>query len=215
MKKYISTFILSCFLGNLVYSLRSLENSYGPCLMPAKPGINVPEPPMPRVSLLTIMKAPDITGAVGETYSITGTKKQIVILIDFSDNSANQSAHSSSYYDNLLFNSGNSQSLTSYYKEVSYNNLTIIGITLGWYRSSHSYSYYVDNDYGLGDDYPQNVQGLVEEAVTLANPYVDFSQYDNDGDGYVDHLFIVHAGPGAVIFGLMLGIHILRLRLMV
>jgi hypothetical protein len=32
--------------------------------------------------------------------------------------------------------------------------------------------------------------------VSTADPDVDFSQYDNNGDGYVDALFVVHAGPG-------------------
>jgi immune inhibitor A len=38
---------------------------------------------------------------------------------------------------------------------------------------------------------------LTEDVVYLADPYVDFSQYDNDNDGYVDALFVIHAGPGA------------------
>jgi M6 family metalloprotease-like protein len=37
---------------------------------------------------------------------------------------------------------------------------------------------------------------LTEDAVTAADPDVDFSLYDNDGDGEVDALFVVHAGPG-------------------
>ena len=42
---------------------------------------------------------------------------------------------------------------------------------------------------------------MVEDAVGLADPLVDFSQYDNDADGYVDALFVIHAGPGAEYTG--------------
>ena len=56
-----------------------------------------------------------------------------------------------------------------------------------------TYDYYVDGNYGFGS-YPHNAQRLTEDAVNAANPYVDFSQYDNDGDGVVDALYIIHAG---------------------
>ncbi len=36
----------------------------------------------------------------------------------------------------------------------------------------------------------------IEEIVDAADPLVDFSQYDGDGDGYVDALWLIHAGPG-------------------
>ncbi|MCK4427119.1 MAG: M6 family metalloprotease domain-containing protein, partial [candidate division Zixibacteria bacterium] len=44
---------------------------------------------------------------------------------------------------------------------------------------------------------PHNAQKLAEDAVDAADPYVDFSDYDHDGDLWVDGLIIVHAGPGA------------------
>ncbi len=47
----------------------------------------------------------------------------------------------------------------------------------------------------------KNSQGLARHAVDAANNNVDFSDFDNDGDGEVDALFIVHAGPGAEVFG--------------
>jgi immune inhibitor A len=37
--------------------------------------------------------------------------------------------------------------------------------------------------------------------VAAADPLVDSSQYDNNGDGYVDNLIVVHAGRGAEVTG--------------
>ena len=72
--------------------------------------------------------------------------------------------------------------------------------TTGWMTAPRTYSYYVNGKNGTGI-YPQNGQKLVEDIVNLINPAIDFSQYDNDGDGYVDALFIVHSGPGAEYTG--------------
>lgn len=36
----------------------------------------------------------------------------------------------------------------------------------------------------------------IRDACVAANPYVNFSQYDGDGDGYVDQIFIIHPGMG-------------------
>lgn len=38
---------------------------------------------------------------------------------------------------------------------------------------------------------------MARDAAVLANAKVNFSKYDNDGDGYVDAFVIVHAGAGA------------------
>jgi len=124
----------------------------------------------------------------------------LVILVDFSDNTAGTAA---SYFDNLLF--GNSQgNMAHYFRQISYNNLDIVTVhqpsSTGWRRAPNSYAYYVNNQNGFGT-YPQNAQKLAEDAIALANPLVDFSNYDNDGDSYVDALFIIHAGTGAEYSG--------------
>jgi M6 family metalloprotease-like protein len=42
---------------------------------------------------------------------------------------------------------------------------------------------------------------MFREAVSACDGSVDFSRFDVDGDGYVDMLWLVHAGPGAEITG--------------
>lgn len=124
----------------------------------------------------------------------------LVILVDFSDNTAGTAA---SYFDNLLF--GNAQgNMAHYFRQISYNNLDVVTVhqpsSTGWRRAPNSYSYYVNNQNGFGS-YPQNAQKLAEDAIALADPLVDFSNYDNDGDNFVDALFIIHAGTGAEYSG--------------
>jgi len=124
------------------------------------------------------------------------TFRVILLLVDFSDKVASVD---SAFFDTLMFGQGTG-SVRDFYQEVSYNTLEIATIdspsTTGWLRMPQPYSYYVDNQYGFGN-YPRNAQGLVRDAVNAADDSVDFSQYDNDGDGYVDGLMVVHAGTGA------------------
>ena len=49
--------------------------------------------------------------------------------------------------------------------------------------------------------YPQNAQRLAEDVIDLENPFVNFSQYDNDGDGVVEALVIIAAGSGGEVTG--------------
>jgi immune inhibitor A len=143
---------------------------------------------------------------------VTIQRESIVIIVDFDDNTADTGTYPASHYEDLLFSVGTypTGSMRDYYLENSYGNFETVGEISGWHRMPQDYSYYVDGQNGFGS-YPQNAQRLTEDAVYAADPYVDFSQYDNDGpdgipdsgddDGWVDALFVVHAGPGAEVTG--------------
>lgn len=137
---------------------------------------------------------------LGPALAPEGSWRALVILVDFSDKTAQVAASS---FDNLLFGTA-SGSMRDYFSKVSYGALDIVTVhlpgTIGWKRAPRTYSYYCDGQNGFGT-YPRNVQKLTEDVVNAANAAVDFSQYDNDGDGYVDALFIAHAGPGAEYTG--------------
>lgn len=129
----------------------------------------------------------------------TGQLKSLVILVDFPDN---QSSQNKNHYSEMLFSSGTypTGSMHDYFTECSYGKLDVTGDVFGWYRMPQNYTYYTDGQNGFGS-YPKNVQKLVEDAIIAANTDVDFSDYDLDGDGVVDALFIIHAGPGAEVTG--------------
>ncbi len=142
----------------------------------------------------------------------TGTIEAAVLLIDFADET---SVLPPSSFDDLVF-AGAGKSLRTYYRENSYGQLDVTGTVSPWVRSNLSFhDYYVNSDGvpGTADDYgfdvrrsayvpgvtpyPRNVWGVVMEAVALADPFVDFTRFDNDGDGVVDALFVVHGALGA------------------
>ena len=65
-----------------------------------------------------------------------------------------------------------------------------------------SYAYYVDGsnctDYFA---YPNNCRKLAEDVVAAIDHLVDFSVYDNDNDGWMEPIMLIHAGPGAEFTG--------------
>jgi immune inhibitor A len=130
----------------------------------------------------------------------------IAILVDFSDN---PSQVEPSFFDTLLYGAERG-SVSHFWNEVTYGNLTLVTLNFcsstGWYRAPQTYDYYVNNQRGFGT-YPRNASRLTEDAVTIADEFVDFSQYDPDNDGRVEGLFIVHAGPGYEITGNLGDIH--------
>ncbi len=161
------------------------------------------------------------------TAPITGTWKAIVILVDFLDyhwdnghdpNFANPDSthtYAQSHFQQMLFSdnsyrdpfssSAYTGSMRDFYRDNSYGQFSLTGTVTAWVRLPHTYRYYCNTDAkaGTADDYgwaksdSAMVQDLVRDAVLAVNPTVDFSQFDNDHNGTVDGVFIVHAGPGA------------------
>jgi immune inhibitor A len=140
--------------------------------------------------------------SVNQALSV-GTYHQLVLLVDFSDNPG---VVAPSFFDDLIFKDVvGPASVRGYYHEVSGGVLDIQPVAtdlpsaIGWLRMPQTYAYYVNNSNGDGS-YPQNSQKLAEDAFRLAEAAgVDFSRYDNNGDGVLDGVVIVHAGAGAEV----------------
>lgn len=142
----------------------------------------------------------------GKSPSFVGQFKVLAILVEFpadSSNPAHPSSVAASFFDSLIFDSAGN-TVADYYDEISYGQLDMVTVnlpsSLGWRMAPQTYAYYVNGQNGTGA-YPQNTQKLVEDLVDQIDPLVDFSNYDNDGNGYVDVLLIVHSGTGAEFSG--------------
>lgn len=126
--------------------------------------------------------------------------KILAVLVEFFEQSATVEAD---FFDSLIFeNRGNT--VHHYFDEASQSQINLVTVNLpsavGWVQAPLPYYYYADNNYGTGE-YPNNSQKLVEDLVGIIDPQVDFSEYDNDGDGYVDLLLVIHSGSGAEFTG--------------
>lgn len=131
----------------------------------------------------------------------SGQNRVLVIMANFADTTP---VFNASDFQNLLF-ADTALTMRDYYQTVSYGQLDLIGDFVGWINLSQPKSYYSNNNSGIEPrNYPNNLWAFVEEAVDQAEALgVDFSKYDNDGDGWVDSLIIVHQGRGAQESGLL------------
>lgn len=135
--------------------------------------------------------------SVGEQTHYIGKKKGIVILMQF-PNPKFQAGNDSLRYTRILNEEGYSEgsfkgSVADYFKAQSGGQFELEFDVCGPYPSAHAMSYYGGND-SYGND--KNPDVLIVEAVKAADPYVDFSDYDWDGDGEVDQVFVLYAGKG-------------------
>ena len=115
------------------------------------------------------------------------------IKIDFSDQPGQRPGIA---FDQYLF-ADEGVSLKTYYREVSYRQMDIQpGPMEGvvpkgnqWVRAQNPMSYY-----GEGQLNVSRSRELVREACAAVDDIVDFSAYDRNKDGVVDHLFVIHSG---------------------
>lgn len=134
---------------------------------------------------------------VGEVGSIIGKKKGLIILVNFSD-VAFQSVNDNALYQRIAneenFSYGNFKgSIHDYFYDQSEGLFELTFDVVGPVTVSKRQSYYGEND-EKGND--KNPAEMVIEAVRLANSQVNYADYDWDGDGVVDQVYVVYAGKG-------------------
>lgn len=139
------------------------------------------------------------------TFPLTGKQKGLVILVEFSDvkfNSKNEDGYnnvdSHSYFSEMLNKDGFSTygatgSAREWFIFNSHGLFEPEFDVYGPVTLPNRMSYYGGND-RYGDD--KAAWQMVTDACDILNPDVEFSQYDRDGDGYIDNVFVFYAGYG-------------------
>ena len=91
-------------------------------------------------------------------------------------------------------------SARQYFFDQSYGSYNPIFDVIGPLTISQDYAYYgepVKDAQGNITAHDKNPREMIKEACQLAhNEGVNFSQYDNDEDGYVDFVYVIYAGYG-------------------
>ena len=134
-----------------------------------------------------------------ERLPLRGTIRLAVVLVDFDDR---QLTRRPSELDDVLFSIGRLEhgSVREYYREASNGLVDIEGALVGPYRLPRTLAEYAHGASGLGDDAP-NARTMARDAAIAAEGDLDLRAFDNDGDGIVDGLLIVHAGAEAAETG--------------
>jgi len=140
--------------------------------------------------------------SIGERTNYTGKKKGIVILMQFTDMKFKAANNREKYYDILNkenYSEGSFRgSVADYFKAQSNGIFELQFDVAGPYTAKNKYSYYGANDSQGNDMRPDE---LIVEAVKAADSEVNFSDYDWDGDGEADQVFVVYAGKGEATSG--------------
>lgn len=157
------------------------------------------------------------TGNSGVKYfPHSGSPKALVILVEFSDTPFQSGEKAKNVFEHFLkgkaedalpdgyeaytgsyakANLRNKGSVSDYFYVMSQGTYTPQFDVVGPYKLNHPSLYY-----GQGDK--DNTQALVSDACKAADDGdVDFSEYDADGDGMVDLVYIIYAGYPASMSG--------------
>lgn len=153
-----------------------------------------------HAAALTEVKRITPAKAIGDTrlrisdVPTIGRHKSLIILVNFSDRKFSES-DPAEYYDRFFNEKGFSDygatgSALDYYHASSDNNFDPDFVIVGPVTVSGTAA-----SYG-GGDHTQDAWKMVQEACQEANSQVDFSEFDTDGDGYCDNVYVIYAGYG-------------------
>ena len=131
------------------------------------------------------------------SFPAKGTQKVLVIIVQYKDVKFNID-NPLDYFNRMLNEEGFSDylgtgSCRDYFIASSNGLFTPEFDVYGPITLANNMSYYGGNDWYGNDSNPQK---MVVEACQQLNDDVDFSQYDRDGDGYIDNVYVFYAGRG-------------------
>jgi len=175
---------------------------------PADVGLSkhiLPPPAVRAQSALTLPSKSIESGSGSSSSSSTaqgaapaGTIKNLVVMVRFSDHTTRTLPTSIDM--NVLFNGpagpgtvAPTGSIKDVYLENSYGQMTLDSSISGWIDVNNTESYYANGQSGL----TSKTWEALKDALSQLDQTVDFSQYDADGDGYIDSITFIHSGYAA------------------
>ena len=140
-------------------------------------------------------KARRHVGGAGKVYE--GKKKGLIILVEYTDVKF-EDGHDAALYTRIAnekgFNDGDFVgSVSDYFLAQSGGRFELDFDVVGPVQLENKQSYYGGNN-SNGDD--KNPELMVVEGCKAVDDIVNFADYDWDGDGEVDQVFILYAGLG-------------------
>jgi len=125
-------------------------------------------------------------------FPSSGNPNLLLLLVNFSDTSPTYNQVTFHNFMNLPGYNG-SGSFKDYYEEVSGGALSINTTVSDWINVPGNHDYY-----GPEVNWSEFALHAVQEAAASG---IDFSQFDNDGDGVVEGIAIIHQGTGQEVTG--------------
>lgn len=138
----------------------------------------------------TVSRRKTAATQIDGTFPSTGQRKLLMLLINFADKQPTYSRESFDAYMNQP-DFSNTGSFRDFYLENSYGKLDIQTTVTEWITVPYPKSYYNTD----------NAETLITDALSIIDSSINLSDFDNDGDGILDGLAVIHQGPGAEASG--------------
>jgi len=134
----------------------------------------------------------------GQFTNYRGLKKGLVILAEFADKKFKSTNNWLKYNDILnapgyTSSEGFRGSVADYFRDQSAGLFELVFDVMGPYTTEKNYKYYGQNDEDGND---MHAEEMIAEVCRAADADVNFADYDWDGDGEVDEVFVLYAGKG-------------------
>ena len=142
-------------------------------------------------------------------YPLNIAPRGLVILVNFADvafetekaemdsmlTAVNYTRNYTYTYNRKTYRVNSQGSARQYFYDSSHGQYNPQFDVVGPVKVSENMAYYGKNNSYGNDSHPEH---MINEACKLADSEcgIDFSQYDNDKDGYVDFVFVIYAGYG-------------------
>ncbi|NOT32541.1 MAG: M6 family metalloprotease domain-containing protein [Candidatus Eisenbacteria bacterium] len=122
-----------------------------------------------------------------------------VVLVDFPDQ-AFAAGSTNAHWDSALFDTTGATlrgSVYDYFRWASNGRARVRGRVVARIRMPQPKTYYANNSWGLGVlSTPNNIYGVIDEALRASDATVNWAPFDLNHDGMVDMLWVVHSGIG-------------------
>ncbi len=128
-------------------------------------------------------------------YPLSGSPKGLIILVEYKDVPFKSSTVHQDFF-NLLnengYNSGGSTgSARDYFRNASNGVFDPDFVVVGPYTLPNDRKFYGEQEGNRSDKRAGN---MIVDACSLADADVDFNDFDENGDGYIDNVFVYYAG---------------------
>lgn len=138
-------------------------------------------------------------GKPRKASAYTGTKKSLIILVQFSDVSFSMD-DPQAFYSRVAneqgFSEGNFKgSVADYFKEQSNGQFNLEFDVVGPYTLNTVATYGANGSDGKDDTNKTSLM-ISQACAAAAQDGVDFTKYDWDGDGNVEEVYVLYAGKG-------------------
>ncbi len=127
---------------------------------------------------------------VSNSFPTKGKHKLLMLLINYNDT---QTLYTQADFQNVMNqeNYAGTGSFRDYYLEQSFGQLDIETTVTPWIQLNGAKRYYGS----------EGAVAMITEALRMIEDQIDLREFDNDGDGVLDGLTVIHQGTGQEMTG--------------